>query len=77
MVFIKFVKNWQTKCIKFLDINDIKLNLKVYIRYRNVILNKKIRTSKQKKIMTPKETQPTINVFKYLIITLPIIYKKT
>lgn len=70
MVPTKLVKNWQAKCRKLLDIDDPKLNLKVYIGYKNAIIDGRIRTSEEKKMMTPREIQPTTNVSRYLIITL-------
>lgn len=74
-VAVKFVKNWQAEYAKFLDTDDQKLNLKIYIGYRSVTLNEKIRISEKMKMITPRETQSIINISKYFIITLLISYK--
>lgn len=60
--------------MKFLDTDDPKLNLKVYIRHRSATLNKRIRMPKKKMMIIPRETQPTTNASKYLIITSPTRY---
>lgn len=75
LVSAKLVKNWQAEYAKFLDIDDPKLNLNVYIRHKSVILNERIGTPKGKKMKIPKEIQPTINVSRYLIIISLISYK--
>lgn len=75
LVPTKLVKNWQAECAKFLDTDDLKLNLKIYIKYRSAALDKRIGSSKGKKMMTQSETQPTTDVFRYFIITLPTSYK--
>lgn len=49
--FTKFVKNWQIKCAKFLDIDDPKQNLKVYIEYKSILFNKKIEIIEKKIII--------------------------
>ena len=56
LVFAKFVKNWQTKCAKFFDTNDFKLNLKLYIRHRNATLEEIVKMPKKKKIIILKRT---------------------
>lgn len=48
LVPTKFDKNWQTEYIKFLKIDDLKLNLKVYIKYKSTIQNLKIEISIKK-----------------------------
>lgn len=75
MIHAKLVKNWQGKSAKFLNIDDPKLNLNVYIRYKSAIFDKKIRTPEEKKMMTLKRTQPTTNASRYLIIISPTSYK--
>lgn len=76
LVPTKLVKNWQAEYAKFFDTDNSKQNLKVYIRYRSATLNKRIRTTEEKMMITPKGIQPTINASKYLIITLSTSYKK-
>lgn len=61
--------------MKFLDTDDSKLNLKVYIKHRNVIFVERIRMFKGKKMKILKETQLTTNISRYLIITLLTSYK--
>ncbi len=75
LVSAKLVKNWQAKCVKFLDTVDPKLNLKVYIEHRSATLDERIGTPEEKKMMTSRGTQPTTNVFRYLIITSPTTYE--
>lgn len=52
----KLVKNWQIEYVKFLDTNNLKLNLKVYIRHKSKILNKRIEMPKKKYDNTKKNT---------------------
>ena len=52
LVLAKLVKNWQAECAKFLDADDSKLNLKVYIRHKSVTLDERNGTLKGKKMMT-------------------------
>lgn len=75
LVLTKLIENGQVECAKFLDAEDFKLNLKLYIEYKSAILDERIRMHKKKKMMTPRGTQPTIDAFKYLIIILPTSYK--
>lgn len=75
LVPAKLIKNWLVKYAKFLNTNGPKLNLKVYIKYKSAILNKKIGISKGKKIIILKQIQPNTNLSRYLIITLSISYK--
>lgn len=42
LIFIKLIKNGQVKCTRFLDTNNSKLNLKIYIEYRNATQDIKI-----------------------------------
>lgn len=69
------MKNWYAKCAKFLDTDDLKQNLKTYIRHGSAILNEKIVTPKRKKMIIPRGIQPTTNNYRYLIITSSNSYK--
>lgn len=71
LVSVKLIKNWQVKWAKFLDTDDLKLNLKIYIKYKSAIVNKRIGMSKKKEMMILKRTESTNNAFRYLIIILP------
>lgn len=75
LVPAKLVKNEQAKYAKFLDTNDPKLNLKIYIGHKSATLDKKIGTFEGKKMMTLKGTQPTTKASRYFIITSPTSYK--
>lgn len=48
LVSIKLIKNGQAECTRFLDTDNSKSNLKMYIEYRNVIQDIKIGTSEKK-----------------------------
>lgn len=74
LVLAKLVKNWQAECAKFQDNIDLKLNLNIYIRYKNATLNKRIEIS-ERKIIILRETQSIIDTSRYLIITLPTSHK--
>lgn len=75
LISIKLVKNQQAKYAKFLDTNDLKLNIKIYIRYKSITVNKKIGMPAKKEIIILRGIQLTIIIFGYLIITLPTSYK--
>lgn len=51
----------------------MKLNLKIYIRYKNGIFNKNIKINKKNNNI--KKTQSIIDIFNYFIIILSINYK--
>lgn len=74
MVPAKLVKNWQAECAKFLDTNNLRLNLKVFIGHRSATTNEKIGIKQGKEIMTPKGTKPSSDSSKFLIITSPTSY---
>lgn len=56
LVSVKLVKNWQAECAKFLDTNDLKLDLKVYIGHRSATQDVRIGKSERKEMMTPRGT---------------------
>lgn len=56
----------------FLDINNLKLNLKIYIENKSVTTNKKIRINQEKKRIIPTIIKLPINLCIYFIIKLPI-----
>lgn len=68
LVPTKLIKNWQIEYAKFLDTDDPKLNLKVYIGHRSITLDERIGMSEGKKIITPKGIQPITDISRYLII---------
>ena len=51
LVFTKLVKNRYVKYAKFLDNNNPKLNLKIYIRHKNTIFNQRIESLEKIKMM--------------------------
>lgn len=55
LIHAKLVKIWQAKCAKFLDIDDPKLNLNIYIGHKSVTLDEKIRIPEEKKMIIPRE----------------------
>lgn len=57
LVPVKLVKNWQAKYTKFLDINNLKLNLKMCIGHRSATINIKIGIKCGKEKITLKEMQ--------------------
>lgn len=71
LVPAKLEKNWHAECVKFFDIDDSQLNLKVYMRHKNTTLDEKIGMPQRKKMMTPRGIQLTTNASRYLIITSP------
>lgn len=75
IVSAKVVKNWQVKCTIYVDTDDFKQNLKVYITYRNTTLNEKFGMPKGKKMMILKEIKSTNDPSKYLIIISLTSYK--
>ena len=42
LVPAKLVKNWQAECAKFLDIDDLRLNLKLCIGHKSATSNEKL-----------------------------------
>ena len=77
----RLIKNWQAECAKFLDADDLKPNLKIYIRYRSAIFDERIRMPEGKKMITPREIpmspdtwslhhQPATKITSYIIFLL-------
>ena len=64
------MKNWQAEYAKFLDTDNLRLNLKVCIGHRSATTNEKIGIKQGKEIMTPKGMKPSSNLSRFLIITL-------
>lgn len=54
LVFVNVVKNWEVECTNFLDTDNQKLDLKVYIRHRITTLNERIKIFEGKKMMIPR-----------------------
>ncbi len=75
LVPAKLLKNWKVEYAKFLDIDNPKQNLKIYIEHWIATFNKRIEMPKRKKMMTPRGIQSTTNAFNYLIIISPTSYK--
>lgn len=48
------MKNWQAKCAKFFDTNNLILDLKVCIEHRSITTDKKIEIEQEKEIMILK-----------------------
>lgn len=68
------MKNWQAECAKFLDTDNLRLNLKVFIGHRSATTDEKIGIKQGKEIMTPKGTKPSSDSSRFLIITSPTSY---
>lgn len=72
LICAKKVKNWPAKYAKFCDIDNLILNLKICIGYKNIKINKKLEIEKLKEIMTSKRAKFLRNSFIFLTITLLI-----